>query len=100
VGRLTRGFVANKQDEKQPQLDSSYSTGPGYATTDYTTPDYTAPGYATTPQYTTQPGAETPYSQDVPATGTGYGYTTEGSDYAVGEPARPYGTTGNDGVTR
>jgi gas vesicle protein len=97
VGRLTRGFVANKQDEKQPQLDSSYSTTPGYATTDYTTT-----GYSTTPQYTVDSGAETPYSQDVPATGTGYGYTTDAPapGYDAGDPVRPYGTTGNDGVTR
>jgi hypothetical protein len=94
---LTRGFVANKQDEKQPQLDSSYSTTPGYATTDYTTT-----GYSTTPQYTVDSGAETPYSQDVPATGTGYGYTTDAPapGYDAGDPVRPYGTTGNDGVTR
>jgi hypothetical protein len=104
VGRLTRGFVANKQDEKQPQLDSSYSSTPGYATTDYgTTPgyattDYTTTGYSTTPQYTVESGTETPYSQDVPATGAGY--TTDAPEYGVGDPARPYGTTGNDGVTR
>jgi len=95
VGRLTRGFVANKQDEKQPQLDSSYSAPSGYATTDYTTT-----GYSTTPQYTVESGVETPYSQDVPATGTGYGYTTDAPEYGVGDPTRPYGTTGNDGVTR
>jgi len=81
AGRVTRGFVANKKDDAEvAALESSYAP----ATT----------VYASTPAYSTEPVGTTytdsPYSQDVSA----------GSGYTAGESNLPYGTTGNDGVTR
>jgi hypothetical protein len=105
TGRLTRGFVANKKDEAQPSaLTSSYSSTPDYSTTtDYAT----TTDYSTTPtQYGVGTTTTSPYSQDVPGSGyrddvttSGDRYTTD-QDYALGESNLPYGTTGNEGVTR
>ena len=91
TGRLTRSFVANKKDDAQPALGSSYSSSSNYASSS---------DYAATPQYTVTSGADTPYSQDVTPSGTGYGYTAERGEYGVGESTLPYGSTGNEGVTR
>jgi hypothetical protein len=99
AGRLTRSFVANAKDDKeQAALQTSYSTGTDYATTNT--------GYAAPPvQYGVETGT-TPYTQDVAGTGysqdvttSGYSYTTD-QDYAAGQSNLPYGSTGNDGVAR
>jgi len=103
VGRLTRGLASNAKDEKQAAVGSSYSSSPQgqYGSDQYATGQYTTSEYSSSPQYSVESGVDTPYSQDVTTSGSGYGYNTApGADYGVSEPTTPYGTTGNSGVTR
>ena len=110
VGRLTRSFAANKKDDSQAALNSSYTGTAGQSgmTVGTATPDYASTtdyaqttDYSANPQYTTtESGLNSPYTQDVTTTGTGYGYSSDRGEYGVGETNQPYGTTGNEGTTR